>query len=89
MLKMMQKQSKMHSVAIRRVKEVFRSRSALEITRRDTALPGIFNKQLLWTKILSMKLFPQRKCLNVGTVPVFKINKEGTVSMLKMHNIGT
>ena len=30
-----------------------------------------------------------RECLNVGTVPTYKMHNIGTVPTFKMHNIGT
>ena len=34
-------------------------------------------------------LSPFMECLNVGTVPTYKMHNIGTVSMFKMHNVGT
>ena len=31
----------------------------------------------------------KRECLNVGTVPTYKMHNIGTVPTFKMHNIGT
>ena len=30
-----------------------------------------------------------RECLNVGTVPTYKMHNVGTVPTFKMHNVGT
>ena len=31
----------------------------------------------------------KRECLNVGTVPTYKMHNIGTVPTFKMHNVGT
>ena len=35
------------------------------------------------------KIVKKRECLNVGTVPTYKMHNIGTVSTFRMHNIGT
>ena len=37
----------------------------------------------------NMHIWLERECLNVGTVPKYKMHNIGTVPTLKMHNVGT